>query len=315
MIYIFGAYVFLCVVLFIFQNRFVFHPTVEAAVSPQDNGFGRTQARAIETRTSDGVTLKGWHVASRGEKEAVTLDLPKAFLVDLFFCGNAGNRADRTPAFQRIIGQGVHAVCFDYRGYGDSEGSPSEEGLAKDARAAWDFLIQQGVSANNIVLHGESLGGAVAIRLAAELCAEGTVPAGLITEATFTRLSAPASRQFPFVPVSLLLTSRFPSVERIGKVTCPILMIHGSKDSLVTLEIAKELFTAAPQKSRSGLAKAMVEMPQSGHNDIARSNAREYMDALRAFYCALCPPLVVNQRDPNERPKRERKTPTPRKAP
>ncbi|HYG74639.1 MAG TPA: alpha/beta hydrolase [Planctomycetota bacterium] len=315
MTYLLCGYLCLCAALYLFQKRFIYHPHTEASISPQDYGFGRSQAVAIETQSSDGVTLKGWHVAGRAQadREIMSLDLSKAVLVDLFFCGNGGNRADRSATFRRIMGEDVHTVCFDYRGYGDSGGSPSEEGLARDARAAWDFLILKGVPPKRIVIHGESLGGAVAIRLASELCAEGATPGGLITEATFPRLSTIAARQFPLVPVSLLLTEKFPSIERIGKVTCPILMLHGAQDELVPLSAGRELFAAAPEQSATMSRKEFVQLPTSGHNNMGEADAMEYRQALRMFYTKICPDLVIT-RDPNaketkQKAREERKTP------
>jgi len=311
MIYIACGYLLPCLALFFFQKRLVYHPVREESLMPQDSGFARAQATPVQTTTSDGVMLKGWLIAGRGKKETATLDLSKAILVDLFFCGNAGNKSDRTASFRRLSSAGAEVVCFDYRGFGDSDGSPDEAGLAKDARAAWDFVVKSGVKPGSIVLHGESLGGAVAIRLAAELCAENTPPAGVITEATFPRMSSVASRQFPFVPVSLILSQTFPSIERIPNVTCPLLMLHGKVDDLVPIALGRELFAAAPAQSQSGLAKQFVELPTAGHNDVGAADADEYLAAVGTFLNTLAPELTPPHVEHGER-KRDRK-PTPPK--
>jgi pimeloyl-ACP methyl ester carboxylesterase len=307
-IYLVAAYVILCVGLFVFQKRFVYHAAHEDSVSPQDNGFAKAQAKPIELQTSDGVTLKGWHVAGRGKGEPATLDLSHALLVDLYFCGNAGNRADRVSTFRRLASLGVSVVCFDYRGYGDSGGAPDEEALAKDARAIWDFLRSRNVPPERIVLHGESLGGAVAIRLAAELCAEKTPPAALITESTFPRLKDVAGRQFWFVPTALILQENYPSIERMPGVSCPLLMFHGTFDSLVPLAMGKQLFDAAPAQSQNGTVKQFVILPTAGHNDVGGADTNEYMAALSTFVNNLAPELSPVRSEKPRKP-HEKKTP------
>jgi uncharacterized protein len=311
-IYIAAAYVLLCLIMFVFQKKFIFQPNRDDALAPQDVGFAPSQARAIRTQSADAVTLNGWHLPGRS-KGGPSLDLSKAQLVDLFLGGSAGNRSNRAAAFRRLTSLGAHVVCFDYRGYGDNGGSPDEEGLAKDARAGWDYLRQQGVAPENIVIHGESLGGAVATRLAAELCAENTPPAGLVLEATFTRLSAAASARYWFVPASLLLTQRFSSIEKIPRITCPILMLHGKCDDVIPIALGRELFEAAPAASTSGVAKAFVELPLCGHRDVGMPDAKEYDAAVGAFYQTLNPELKPKSVEHREPPKRDPKPKRPQR--
>src|SRR5262249_49466698 len=143
--------------------------------------------------------------------------------VVLFFTGKGGNRSWHDAKFRRMAALGGDVVCFDYRGYGDSEGSPDEEGVAKDARAAWEFVtVKELVKPEAVFIYGESLGTAVAVRLAAELSKEKTPPAGLILEGAFPRLLDPAQHMFFFVPVPLILNQHFPSIERIGQLDCPL---------------------------------------------------------------------------------------------
>jgi alpha-beta hydrolase superfamily lysophospholipase len=289
-----AGYVVLCLILFFFQKKFIYMPTHESSLNPQASGFAAQQAREVEARTSDGVTIRGWHIAAHRS----TADLAHAPLVELFFCGNAGNRSDRSSTFQRAASLGLHVVCFDYRGYGDSDGSPDEDGLAADARAAWDSLIQHGVKPQNIVIHGESLGGAVAIRLAAEMCAAGTPPGGLITEATFTRLKDVAGRHYWFVPVSL------------------ILLLHGQRDEVVPFALGQELFAAAPPQSAAGVAKQFVELPNCHHNDVGIWDASEYLNAISAFYEKLCPALAAKRAaDGAPHPPRDKRPPRPQNPP
>ncbi len=280
------AYVLICVGMYFLQRRIVYQGEQAAELKAVECGFGPAQARDISAQTGGGAALNGWHIVGPGGPE-----LSKAPLVELFFCGNGGNRSGRVAPFRRQVSLGAHVVCFDYRGYGDSPGSPSEEGLAQDARAAWDFLRGQGVPAASIVIHGESMGGAVATRLAAELCNEKTPPAALVVEATFTRLSDVAGRHYPWLPVRLILTERFPSIERMPQITCPLLMLHGKLDNVVPFQLGQALFAAAPEKSAAGIPKQFVELPECAHNDVGQRNAIEYRQAMRAFLVKLFPVL------------------------
>lgn len=208
--------------------------------------------------------------------------LAEAPVVDLFFHGNAGHRGERTDLAELLAAQGCHAVMFDYRGFGDSGGSPSEEGLARDARAAWEWLRARGVPPERIVVHGESLGTGVAVRLVAELGAAGTHPGGLILEAPFTSLTDAAGAHYYFIPVRWIMRDRYPSLDRIAAVACPLLVFHGRLDEIVPFEQGRRLFEAAPAHSRGGLLKEFQELPWAGHNNL-RLMGEEYRRPLRAF--------------------------------
>lgn len=288
-------YVLLCLFLFLAQKRFIYHRGGGDAMAPQEHGFNKIQARALQAQASDGVTIGGWHLTAGRRTGGDVFAISQAPLVDLFFCGNAGTRGDRTDIFRRLTAMGVEVVCFDYRGYGDSGGSPSEEGLAQDARAAWDFLRKEGVKPECVVIHGESLGGAVAVRLAQEMCQAGTPPAGLIVQASFARMQDVAQKHFWFVPVGLILTERFPSVERMPQVTCPLLQLHGARDEIVPFEQGKLLFAAAPAQSAKGIEKQFVELPDCGHNDIGVVNGPAYKDALAEFVETISPTIAAER--------------------
>jgi len=303
------GYVLLIVVLFFYQKKMVYQPSKAETLTTQEAGFAREQARDISAKTKDGLTIKGWHIHSRTFQSKGTpppppdigksTTLSRAQIVTLFFCGNAGNKSDRVDTFRRITQiSGGDVVCFDYRGYGDSPGDPDEEGLALDARAAWDFIRAKNVQPQNIVIHGESLGGGVATRLASELCAEGTPPAALVLEATFTRLSAAGQKHFWFLPVALILTQKFPSVQHIPKLTCPLLQFHGTTDPVIPFSIGKELHDAAPAQSQSGIPKRFVEL-KCGHNDVGIVDSAKYREALKEFFVLIKPSLA-------EPPKKEK---------
>ena len=193
----------------------------------------------------------------------------------LFFPGNAGDRRNRNLDCSDLADMGLDVFLFDYRGYGDNPGSPSEEKLAADARSVWRFATETcRVPPEQILLYGESLGGAVATRLAAERSEAGTPPAALVLCATFPSLVDVGAWHYPWLPVRLVLLDRYPSQARIASVTCPVLQVHGTDDDIVPLELARKLFAATPERSADGIANRFVEVPDVGHNDIGVSNFR-----------------------------------------
>jgi fermentation-respiration switch protein FrsA (DUF1100 family) len=194
----------------------------------------------------DGTELHGWFCPCENPRAVV-----------LFAHGNAGNvshRADRLRLLQRDL----HVACmtFDYRGYGRSEGLPTETGVLLDARAARKWLaVRTGVREQEIVLMGESLGGGVAVDLAAK---DGA--AGLILESTFTSLPEAAQKHVPYLPTKFLMRNRLNSLSKIGNYQGPLLIAHGDADDLIPLDHAKRLHEAA-----SG-PKELVVIPGGGHN-------------------------------------------------
>jgi fermentation-respiration switch protein FrsA (DUF1100 family) len=314
-IYLVAGYLLLCGAFFFLQNRIVYRPAVSAELGVTQSGFGVTQARDIETQTPDGVTLSGWHLAVNSKTYK---KLSGASLVVLYFGGNEGNRSVHDQKFFQFVSMGVDVVCFDYRGFGDSEGKPSEDGLARDARAAWDYCIGQGAAPKAIVLYGEALGGAVAVRLASELSAEGNPPAGVVLESTFTKFAEMEGRAYPFLPVSLLLTQRFRAIDQMPKVQSALLMLHGARDTLVPISLGKELFAAAPARSTGepGIEKKFIELPNCDHDSVGIDDAMQYDTALVEFFKTLCPSLaghprrpMMKQRPVPKDPKARKKTP------
>ena len=142
------------------------------------------------------------------------------------------------------------------------------------------ILNDEGYRGRDIVVCGHSLGGAVATRLAAEMCEAGTPPGGLILRATFSSLTDEAAWHYPFFPVRMLLLDRYPSAERMGSVSCPVIQIHGALDDIVPIELGRKLFASVPERSASGIGKQFVELPRTGHNDISQT---QISDAARVF--------------------------------
>lgn len=280
-----GYYVLIVVGVAIFQRWLIYLPTRVPGIHAQDAGLPQESIRDISLTTRDGLELRGWHVLPVGTTCSNTADcdaaLKAADRVVIYLHANAGNRSDRVVECRSFTELGAHVLLFDYRGYGENPGSPSEEGLASDASAVWDYTTKdKGIAPDKIFIFGESLGGAVATRLASEQCATGTPPAGLIILGTFSSLADTGAYLYPWLPVRLLLIDRFPSVDRIKSVTCPVLQIHGANDGMVPIRFARKLYAAAPEKSASGAAKRLVELPSAGHNDFAeeafRAPVREF---------------------------------------
>lgn len=232
--------------------------------------------RAVQLKTDDGLTLNGWHLLA-GESSSTR---PLA----LFFSGNGGNRAYRTAETSLLTNAGADVLLFDYRGYGDNPGSPTEQGLANDARAVWRFATQERhVAPERIFLYGESLGGAVGTRLAAELCAAGTPPAGLVLRSTFSTLADVAQHFYPLVPVKMFLQERYDSIEQIPHVTCPILVLHGTHDTIVPCGLARKLFAAAPAAAADGTPKQFIDLVHADHNDVVDADGETLQTAISQF--------------------------------
>lgn len=202
------------------------------------------EARDAVIDTADGIRLGAWYFPAASSSSAV-----------LVCNGNGGDRFGRAPLALALNRLGHSVLLFDYRGYGGNPGSPSENGLTADARAAQNWLsAQPGVE--SIAYFGESLGGAVAIRLAAE-----RRPAALVLRSPFTSLPDVAAVHYPFLPARRLLLDRYPSIDRIASVRAPVLVIAGDRDDVVPEHLSRRLFDAAPEPKR------YVLIPNAGHND------------------------------------------------
>ena len=227
------------------------------------SGIGTRQGLAFEDvrfQSADGTRLHGWYVPHPGAPAAV-----------LFCHGNGGNIGFLTGVLRVLhLKVGAAVLAFDYRGYGRSEGQPSEAGILADARAARAWLAaREKIREQDVVLMGQSLGGAVAVDLAARDGAKA-----LVLESTFDSLPDVAACRFPALPVRWLMWTRFDSAALIGKYHGPLLQVHGGADTIVPLACGRRLFSAANEP------KQFLLLPHHGHND---GLPMEYYDALSAF--------------------------------
>jgi fermentation-respiration switch protein FrsA (DUF1100 family) len=225
-----AAYGLLCAVLYIVQRQFLYHPQ-PARISPAAAGFAA--AEEVVLATSDGERLVAWHVAPLPGKAVV-----------IFFHGNADSLVQRVARFAQLTADGTGLVALSYRGYGGSTGSPSEEGLYRDAAAAYAFAVAH-YPAERIVVWGFSLGTGPAVALAV-----GRPIGKLVLESPFTSIVDIAAAALPFVPVRVLLKDQFRSDRRIGRLAVPLLVMHGGRDQIVPLALSERLYALAPEPKR-----------------------------------------------------------------
>ena len=250
------GYVAICVFLFLIQDRLIYFPEKRYGMTPADV---RLEYEEVTLTTDDGVTLTAWYVPHPS---------PKATF--LICHGNGGNMSDFYQTLKTLHRLGYSALIFDYRGYGRSGGTPSEEGLYRDAEAAWRYLVEtRGQPPQRIVLLGRSLGAAVAIELASRHS-----PAALITECAFTSLVDIGRQEYPLLPVSLLCTERYESIRKVPRVGCPKLFFHGAADEIIPLTNGRRLFEAAAEP------KGFVQTG-GGHNTAGFEYDRASVELLR----------------------------------
>jgi uncharacterized protein len=283
-----STYLAIVVMLAFLQRTLIYLPSRASQIDPQDAGLPLGRVHTITLRTDDDLELRGWHLLPNGQRAANRAECDAQLAlgrpVILYFSGNAGHRAWRIDEFELLTRLDCDVFVFDYRGYGDNSGSPSEPRLAADATAVWRYATQERrIAPRRLVLLGESLGGGVAVRLAAEQSVVGAAPGGLLLRATFSSLPDVAAYHYPWLPVRWLMVDRYPSVDRIRQVTCPILHLHGSRDTIIPIQLGRRLFDAAPPQSASGIPKRFVELPTADHNDILTVAEGEFRAAVSDF--------------------------------
>jgi len=242
MIYAVVGYGALIALLYVTQRAIQYFPE-RLRTAPATAGL--PQAQEIVLETADGERVITWHVPPRDNKPVV-----------LYFHGNGGSLRIRVDRFRALTADGTGLVALSYRGYGGSSGAPTEAGLKADALAAYAFTTAR-YPAQRVVLWGESLGSGVAIALAAEM------PVGhLILQSPFTSAADVGAQHYWFVPVRLLMKDQFRSDLRIGKVTAPVLVLHGDRDNVVPMALADRLYGLI------NAPKRFVRFAGAGHDDL-----------------------------------------------
>lgn len=241
------------------QRSLIYFPT-QVVPAPQAVHPG---IEPVTYTTEDGLELDAWMITGERADRGTVLVFP----------GNAGNRSHRVPLALAMVELGFAVLLVDYRGYGGNPGSPSETGLAADARAALDFVKgHPGVNRQRLIYFGESLGAAVAVGLAAE-----EAPAALVLRSPFTSLPDIGAVHYPFLPTSLLLRDRYPSLETIPSIETPVLVVAGTEDRIVPPEQSEKLYEAATGHKR------LVMIDGADHNDFALLAGEEMMEEIAGF--------------------------------
>lgn len=223
------AYLALVMLVYWGQSWLMFFPQRQLDDTPADIGL---EYSSVQIATSDGETLHGWWVPVPNAKGTV-----------LFFHGNAGNISHRINYLAMFKRLGYHALLVDYRGYGQSSGTPSEDGMYLDAQAAWRYLNDvQGLAPTQIILFGESLGGAVATWLARH-----EKPGMLVLASSFTSVPDLAATLYPFLPVRWIARFQYDTLASLKSVACPVYIAHSPEDEIVPFEHGQRLMQAAPE--------------------------------------------------------------------
>jgi hypothetical protein len=255
-------YLLFSLYVFVGQSRFVYYPDRRLEFTP---AALKMTYENLRIKTGDGETLGAWFVPAEDARGT------NAFTV-LHFHGNGGDMGDRVGLVRTFHDMGMNVLIFDYRGYGESTGTPGEEGTYRDAEAVWEYLTaERGIPPLRIILHGQSLGGSVASWLASR-----SPPGMLVLESTFTAAPDMAAKMFPFLPVRLVCRFKYDSLDRVARMKCPVLIAHGPEDEMIPFSHGQRLFAAAPEP------KLFVKLDGS-HNAGGLEIGEEYRSALSTF--------------------------------
>jgi uncharacterized protein len=247
--------------IWILQRRLVFQP------DPTDPGPAAAALRGgldVRLHTSDGLDLGAWYFPATGGCRTTVLVAP----------GNAGNRAGRIELARKLGERGLGVLLLDYRGYGGNPGSPTEVGLARDARAAWEFLHHTLHGQHRLVYFGESLGGAVLSALAVD-----EPPDALVLRSPFVDLASAAGRLYPMLPVRLMLWDRFPVVQNIAKLKVPVTVILGENDNVISPDQSLAVARATQPPA------IVVTVRGANHNDAELVHGKAVIDAVQRGSC------------------------------
>jgi fermentation-respiration switch protein FrsA (DUF1100 family) len=245
----------------LFQRRLIYLPS-GGRVPPAADVLHRGEDVTFDT--ADGLRLGGWFVpAAAGHSRATVLVLS----------GNAGNRVARVPLAAQLSRAGLSVLLVDYRGYGGNPGHPSERGLVADARAAQAYLTtRDDVDPARLVYFGESLGAAVAVQLAVE-----QPPMALVLRSPFVSLAEVGRIHYPFLPVGWLLRDRWTSIEQVGGLRCPVLVLAGTEDEIVPWRQSRLLAAEIPEPKR------FVLIPGADHNSLELLAGQRMIDEVVRF--------------------------------
>jgi hypothetical protein len=228
-----GCYAFVVVVMFLAQRNLIY-PAAPFAPRLADQGLPLLQA--IETEPETGLRLTHWYHPPAGEFEPLIV----------FFHGNGSDLGNAFIKLRPFLDAGFGLLATGYRGYSGNPGKPSEEGLSADARSVLDWAEQQGYARDRLIYFGESLGTAVAVKMASE-----RPPSALVLEAPPSSIADVAAAHYWYLPVRLLIRDPWDSLSRIAKVGAPLLVMHGELDPVVPIRFGRKLFAAAAEPKQA----------------------------------------------------------------
>ena len=243
-LYVGIGYALIVVLAACFQRSLLYFPDQNL---PAPQAVGAPGFSVVTLNTADGLALTSWYAAPASSAQPVIV----------LFHGNAGNIAHRLFKAVPLTGAGAGILLVEYRGYGGNPGSPTEEGLYHDGRAAIAFLRGTGILADRIVLYGESLGTGVAVQLATE-----NKVAALILEAPYTSIPDVAGTHYPILPTGWLTRDKFRNKDKIQMLDEPLLIVHGVKDDIIPVRMGRQLYALAPEPKQSMWVAGV------GHNDL-----------------------------------------------
>jgi fermentation-respiration switch protein FrsA (DUF1100 family) len=230
------VYIFVLVLLFIFQRNLMYHPN-------ENNYFGdklEVKIEKVNIKTPDNLSLLGWFHKKNLNR----------FKTIVYFHGNAGTLENRIHKLNQFKDMEINFLIIAWRGFSGNEGKPTEDGLYKDGMSAVNWIINQGVKEKDIILYGESLGTGIATELA-----QHKNFAGLILETPFTSMINAAKEFYPYIPVNLLLKDRYENYKKIKNIKIPILVMHGEKDTIVPFSMGKKIYQLANEPKYSHFTK------------------------------------------------------------
>ena len=230
-------YIVLVLILYLFQRRLLFHPE-KRLYRPKYYGLAEMQSITLSTR--DKIPITAW--------------LKHGDTIMIYFHGNRGHIGDRSEKL-KLFAERMGLLAISYRGFGSSEGIPTEEGLYADARAAMHYILEQ-YPLENIVLYGESLGSGVAVQMATEFKV-----GAVILEAPYTSVVSRGAAKYPYIPVKHIMKDRFDSISKMSKISSPLLIMHGEKDEVIPVEDGRALLSAANEPKKA------VFFPDTHHTD------------------------------------------------
>jgi fermentation-respiration switch protein FrsA (DUF1100 family) len=253
-------YAVVCSLMWLFQRSLIYR-SFRNVRSPQEFGLSNVVVKRL--RAADDVQFEAWTRPA---------DVGRATIV--IFHGNAGNLEQRAPLLRGLADLGFGYVAIDYRGFGNSGGSPSEQGFYSDARETMRYILEDlHVPLNSIAIMGESIGTGVAVQIATEYRVSS-----LFLQSPYTSLPAVASGSFFWLPVHWLMEDRFESITKMGSVDMPVFVLHGERDSTIPVSHGRKILAAAKEPKESAF------LTDVGHNDFNVLDVLVFMDGFITKY-------------------------------